>query len=123
MNSEKILLLAALGLGAYFMAMKTQAKSGATTPAAPATPRPTGTQPQSTQNRNQAVFGMIKDGVDIVGKLFNTSTSNRGTQSDGNAGEAAARTYFDNNRDLFAVSPPPNYTYNDGSGYGFLDSQ
>lgn len=54
---------------------------------------------------------MQATGADSIGGALNT------------AGESQAAKYYADNRDLFAVNPPSTYTYNDGSGGGWLDQQ
>lgn len=102
---------------------------------------------QQGQSSAQAQANLITTAVNAVANVFapnRTAVGTYGTtyypghlgqarsaESDGNAGEAAARDYFINNQDLFAVNPPTLYQQQiwadnaarEQSTGGWLDSQ
>lgn len=127
MNPKNLLMLALLGIGAYFLVTR-QAKAGTA-----------GKQPGQVWSQSPAAANApgaqspITAGLNLVNSLFSGGTApiirDAGytpAYTPDSAGESAARAYYTSNQDAFAVNPPTSYMSNDGSTGGtggWLDSR
>lgn len=147
-------VLAVLALGAFWLLTQRKANAGtvqstANNPASKAffVSPATASLKQQGQGTAQAQSNLINTAINSLANVFAPNRTAVGTfgttyypghlgqavsaEMDGNAGEAAARDYFVNHQDLFAVNPPTLYQQQiwadnaareQGTG-GWLDSQ
>lgn len=135
MKTQHIIFMAGLGLGAYFFLTK----KAAATPSGQqltgdamvwnrATQRPGVGTSVPTFVQEAGAFQAVGN---TVANLWNTFANPAIVRPAGyipeyvpdNAGEAAARSYYLNNQDSFAVNPPDQYQSYTGTTGGYLDSQ
>lgn len=102
MNEKNILLLAALGFGAYFILTRKAAAAAARPPTGAGAAQTQHAAPSTEQT-------LISGGLSLLSQWLGKSQKTQGYDPD-TAGEAEDAAFYSNNRDLFASNPPTSYT-------------
>ncbi len=135
LDANNLIIIAALGFGAYWLtkrqATAAPAPAGQNSTLRPNQPmRPGYGAPQGQTNTIGQVAGLLNAGVNAISTLFGGAITRPPGYTPGyfpdTTGEAPAQQYYNDNRDLFAVNPPTTYMPNDGTTGGtggWLDSQ
>ena len=133
MSPKNLMILAALGIGAYFLTTR-RAVAGTTTGQVPLPWSQSPTRAITANGQPAAGNqGLVTAGLNLFNNLISAGSAplvrtpgfNPGYYPD-TAGEVEARNYYLANPDAFAVNPPTSYQSNDGftgGTGGWLDSQ
>lgn len=123
MNNEKIIILAGLAVGAYFLATRASAAQPATrSPAASAQPTLYG-NPTRSADPTAARVGAVASLIGGIANLFGGGRVSEVGDASSSVGEAAARQYYLSNLDAFAINPPSSYQTDSGWTFPGFDSQ
>lgn len=131
MNPKNLLVLAAIGIGAYWLTTRKALAHGSTPSAAN---RSFFVSPATASLRQNPQLQTSSANGSFLTAALNALLSPTITRAPGapipyfpdTAGEAQAQAYYQANQDAFAANPPALYQQNDGSTGGtggYLDSQ